>query len=91
MSEQTEPFSRRNLPDYPAPTVTLFRDQLVRFRGDYKNLMEFCAFILEVDVRKMCNADFGIWLRGQDEDTIRRAPQWVREAAAFIEVMRDPA
>jgi hypothetical protein len=87
MPDSREPFNERNLPAYPASTVTLFSDQLARFRDDYSKLLEFCAFIIGKDAWTMCDLDFAVWLRTQDEDTIHRSPPWVQRSAAALVVL----
>jgi len=48
----------RNIPDMPGhPTVTLFRDQVVRFRNDHVMLLEFIGHVLGKDPKDVCAFD----------------------------------
>lgn len=73
-----------NLPDYDAPTVTLFLEQLKRFREEFGHLAEFAALVLDKDIKKMCGADFGVWLLNQPDDVKLKAPGWLKSVAYMM-------
>ena len=49
------------LPTYPAPTVTLHREQLERFRAHYAMLLAFAADVCGVDETELCLVDVERW------------------------------
>lgn len=75
-----------NLPQFPPhlPTVTMYREQLARFRHDYEQLAEFAALVIGKDLKKLCMADFGVWLTHQPQDVLIRAPRWMLDLALMM-------
>jgi hypothetical protein len=55
MTIEHAPFLESNVPATPPewPTVTLYRDRLERFRGEYLALVTFAAAVCGVDVREL--------------------------------------
>lgn len=60
MSAAQEPLRERSLPDLtnlPAPSVSLTKEELVRFRENYRRLGEWAARICGVPFETMCEVD----------------------------------